>query len=679
MKKTFLLLCISLVCSTSLLAQRWTVGSDERSIRWIPGNDLPHEDNIEMTGEQTSVILRWGVDENKAWHDNRALVFPLLRKIPNDTHGSLVFQVNTDIPSMLILDGYAMQAEEVKEVRIDGTVNVRSLWRPGHFKLGIAGRNQSEQLVEMKRSIYPSTTLPIVYERYELKNNSSWKRIELQIPEFSQAFKTEAEKGVTGSYIIQSDIIGAGRYSLGLNESIVFYVTYQGYREGETALKPDMEAEYRARREFADRTIAENLILETPDNVINTEFHFAKIRASESIIRTKGGLMHAPGGEVFYAALWANDQAEYVNPFFPYLGYKTGNEQGMDSYLQFARFMNDEYEPIPSSIISEGDDIWNGVGDRGDAAMIANGASRFALAGGNRENAEKLWPLIEWCLEFCRLKKTEDGVIASDSDELEGRFPVGKTNLATSTLYYDALNSAVYLGRALGKPASQTKAYEKQAKEMAASIEKFFGRELEGYCTYRYSEANDKFRAWMCMPLVMGINERAESTVQAMLSPKLYSEHGFLTEEGDGTYWDRSTLYALRGFYSAGFADTATPILHDYSVKRLTGGHVPYPIEAWPEGSGSMRHLSAESGLYCRIMIEGMFGIRPTGLDSFEMKPSLPSSWERAALRHIRAFGSDFDIEVIRNGEKYNVVVAPHEGKAKSYTVKHGAVIKVKL
>ena len=35
--------------------------------------------------------------------------------------------------------------------------------------------------------------------------------------------------------------------------------------------------------------------------------------------------MHGPGGESYYAAIWANDQAEYINPYFPYTGYEYGN------------------------------------------------------------------------------------------------------------------------------------------------------------------------------------------------------------------------------------------------------------------------------------------------------------------------------------------------------------------
>lgn len=29
-----------------------------------------------------------------------------------------------------------------------------------------------------------------------------------------------------------------------------------------------------------------------------------------------------------------------------------------------------------------------------------NGASRYALSKGDKAEAEKLWPLIEWCLEY---------------------------------------------------------------------------------------------------------------------------------------------------------------------------------------------------------------------------------------------------------------------------------------
>lgn len=83
--------------------------------------------------------------------------------------------------------------------------------------------------------------------------------------------------------------------------------------------------------------------------------------------------------------------------------------------------------------------------------MIAYGASRYLLARASREEAEQLWPLVTWCLEYCNHKLNKEGVVASDTDELENRFPSGDANLCTSSLYYDALISASCLARELGK------------------------------------------------------------------------------------------------------------------------------------------------------------------------------------------------------------------------------------
>ena len=244
---------------------------------------------------------------------------------------------------------------------------------------------------------------------------------------------------------------------------------------------------------------------------------------------------------------------------------------------------------------------------------------------------------------------TTEGVVCSDSDELEGRFPSGDANLCTSCLYYDALNSAVYLGRELGLPSGRIELYARQARKLRKDIGRYFGADVEGFRTYRYYDGNDVLRAWICIPLTVGIYDRAEGTADALFSPRLWTENGLLTEAGDKTYWDRSTLYALRGVFACGETDRALEYLRDYSRKRLLGDHVPYPIEAWPEGN--QRHLSAESGLYCRIFTEGLFGIRPTGFRSFELTPRLPAGWDRMALRHVRAFGSDFDVVVERDVE----------------------------
>ena len=94
--------------------------------------------------------------------------------------------------------------------------------------------------------------------------------------------------------------------------------------------------------------------------------------------------------------------------------------------------------------------------------------------------------------------------------------------------------------------------------------------------------------------------------------------------------------------------------------RRLLGEHVPYPVEAWPEGNQA--HLSAESALYCRVFTEGLFGIRPVSLRSFTCNPRLPQGWPAMSLRQVKAFGRTFDLEVTRAGG--DVVVKVHiDGK----------------
>ena len=642
-------------------APTWEINS-KGAIQWtVDKPQLPHYDHIEMSGEQIAFVLRWGVDADGELGLERSLVFPMLRTVPNNTHASLMHRFATDVVSMISVDGRSLNNEQTRLVEIDGMF--RSVC-------------SFDDDMELERVIFPSVDKPFMCERYVLKTNGGDKVV--YIPEFIQKVTTLAEKGVDGSYVIQASVQGAGTYKLEEGESLTFDVVFQAYRMSAAPLVADVDAEYAARRKFVEDDIDSALILNTPDPVINTMFRYAKIRASESICKTSGGYLHAPGGESYYAAIWANDQAEYVNPFFPFLGYAVGNESAINSFRHFARFMNDRWEPIPSSIIAEGKDIWNGAGDRGDAAMIAYGASRYALALSDMAAAGELWPLIRWCLEYCNRKLNEGGVVASDADELENRFESGDANLCTSSLYYDALLSAAYLAEELGMEAAVARNYRKQAASLRKSIDSYFAKEMYGFDTYQYYDGNDLLRSWICIPLTVGIMDRAEGTIDALFSEYLWHKDGLLTQQGTSTYWDRTTLYGLRGVYAAGASDLATEKLKYYSHRRLLGDHVPYAIEAWPEGS--QRHLSAESGLYCRVITEGLFGIRPVGFRSFEIKPSMPSDWNTMSLDCIKAFGSDFNVTVDRREDgKLEITVLPAGGKEKRYTVKPGQTTKINL
>jgi hypothetical protein len=446
--------------------------------------------------------------------------------------------------------------------------------------------------------------------------------VQVQVPAWSKQEKTASGKGQWGAYLIDEFLIGEGSYWLAPGQSLTYSLVRTARKEKDAPYFGYASAELLARQHFIQKC-SDHLVLETPDAYLNQLFRFSKIRATESIFSTRGGLMHGPGGyNKYLAAIWANDQAEYVNPFFPFLGNPAGNESAMNSFRHFARYINPEYKPIPSSIIAEGRSFWNGAGDRGDMAMIAYGAARFALASGNKAWSEELWPLIEWCLEYNDRQKMPSGVIASDTDELEGRFPAGEANLSTSSLYYDALRSAASLGRDLGKDPAQIDQYQKQARNLRQAIKDYFEAEVEGFETYQYYKGNDILRSWICIPLTVDIYDRLEGTIQALFSDRLWTKSGLLTKAGTTTVWDRSTLYALRGVMAGGAVDKGMEKLIAFSKNRLLGDHVPYVIEAYPEYNQS--HLSAESGLYCRIFTEGVFGIRPTGLNTFSCTPRLP-------------------------------------------------------
>lgn len=648
MKRFIVPIALCILCIAPLHAkQYWRISKDGNSITWQLKKGETHHDHIEMSGKSVSVVLRYGVNAEGEFELNKSMVWPMLRTVPNNTHGSLMRRLDWNPLDAVTANGRALQ-EQVKCITLNGTLEAVS-------DLQLGGKSK----MTLKRTFFPSAEHPALVEMYEFANVGETS-VTLELPHEHTVLHTDPEKGVKGSYAICMDTDKGGSVTLAPGQSFVYSATLAAYAEGEEKAAMSASAELARRKALVDEWTG-NLMLETPDPVINEMFAFSKIRALESIYETKGGPMHGPGGESYYAAIWANDQAEYINPYFPYTGYAYGNASALNSFRLFARYMNPDWKPIPSLIVAEGDSYWNGAGDRGDAAMIAYGAARYALARGSREEASRLWPLIEWCLEFCRRKINPEGVVASDSDELEGRFPAGNANLCTSSLYYDALLSAAYLADDLGKGKGVAKRYRDQARQLRKSIDTYFAAEVEGYDTYAYYKGNDVLRAWICIPLTVGIHERAEGTVDALFSPRLWTENGLLTQAGSETFWDRSTLYALRGVFMAGEREKALKFLKHYSSVRLLGEHVPYAVEAWPEGG--QRHLSAESALYGRIFTEGMFGICPTGLNAFSLQPQLPAEWDRMALRKVKAFNGSFDIEVVRLKEEQLRVTVWNEGK----------------
>jgi hypothetical protein len=340
----------------------------------------------------------------------------------------------------------------------------------------------------------------------------------------------------------------------------------------------------------------------------------------------------------------------------------------------------------------EGTIPYSAGGDRGDAAMYASGVARFALSTGDLEIAEELYHPLTWCLEYCLRRLNDAGVVQSDCDELENRFPAGDANLCTACLYYDGLRRASDLARDLSRYEDAVD-FDLQAVELAQAIEKHFGAVVEDFETYRYYDGNTTLRAWICLPLAFGVGTdlpdveyvphlttntaRIAGTLDALFSPLLWGPDGLATESGKPDFWDRSTLYALRGAFFAGDTERAFAHLSTYTRRRLLGEHVPYAVEANPEGGQA--HLSAESALYCRAIVEGMFGLVPTGLRSFKLTPRMPSAWNEMAIKQITAFGHVFDIAVARVGDGIHVRVTDGDQTYFEATAPIGSIFAISL
>jgi len=680
-KKAFLALILLIVRLTVYSQQttlpeqkdRWAIQPDG-SITWNINNPLPHADHIEMSGEKVSLWVGYRVDSAGITSITRKVVFPMFRMLPDDTRSHIAYAFQDNELPRIYIDNKLLKFE-ISQREQGGELAFVAKSINHHGIMRIMAETGKSNPVKIERALFPSVDKPMAIEKFIFTNTGN-KPVTVSMEKLYRAVTTDTLRSKSSPHTVVMKTVNEGSRVLQPGQSAVFAVCYFATDHPEQPLPIDPGAEEKERVKRIAK-IQSPLKLETPDSILNTAFAFAKIRATESIFKTKRGYLHGPGGLEYYAAIWANDQAEYVSPYFAFSGDSVGTMSAMNCYRLFAGYMNPEYNALPSSIVAEGDAIWKGAGDRGDQAMIAYGASRFALTYGKIDSAKALWPLISWCLEYCRRHINEQGVVESQSDELEGRFPSGKANLSTNCLYYDALVSAAMLAGQLQLPKKQVEDYKARAAAIKLNIEKYFGANVAGFDTYKYYETNNTLRAWICVPLAMGIYGRSKGTIAALFSPQLWTADGLATEAGKETFWDRSTLYALRGVLQAGATDQAMAFLHYYSRRRLLGEHVPYAVEAYPEGS--QRHLSAESGLYCRIFIEGLFGIRPTGFNSFNCTPRLPKSWKQMTLSNIHAFGTAFDLKIVRTkGEKIAVTITK-AGIAHTNTINDGETTNIKL
>lgn len=648
MKSTILLL--TLFASFIINAQEkdyWHINSNQ-GVSWnlLEEDRLPHEENIEMSGKRISAIIYYNINEDKEVSISRDIIFPQLRTYnkfwePDWKKYRAYFRrtiTDSHTPSLNI-ENKTLKPTKVDSISIHGN---------------IVFHHTPMNNLQVTRTLYPSMEDRFLVEEWKLTNLDN-QSLDIEI---ANVVSSQKEKGYKGLYAVEVFSNAENKVSLAPGNSYTFPVYYGATLNDESKTAFDFEKAKQQRQAFLT-TMSENLVLKTPDTVINQLFYFSKIRASESIFQSsKMGLLHSPGGGNYYLGIWANDQVEYSGPFFPYLGYSNGTEAAYNTYKWFLKNIPEDGSHIPYAFEVDGNFPMKHL-DRGDAAMIAYGTSHYALSTGDKKVAQELWPLIEWSLAFCHNHRNEQGAVLSESDEMEGRIETGTANLSTSSLYYGGLKYSIQLANSLGMK-DKAAVYQKRMHAMKKVINTYFAAQIEGVDTYKYFEENKFLRHWICLPLCMDITERKEGTLDALFN-KLWTENGILVElkpKEDNevqTFWDRATLYALRGAFKVGATNRGFQKLKDFSKKRLLGDHVPYVIEAYPENN--KKHLSAESALYCRIFTEGILGIEPLSFNTLKLKPSLPDHWDYLELKNAQIFGKKTDISIQRKNKKLLVEI----------------------
>ncbi len=584
---------------------RWFIAENKRRIASVDFDG--HKDDVEMSGEQVSGIVTYG-SENGEYHAEKRLIYPMFRLQPDVTQSS--YQLEDCVPSMEFGG-----AERFDRVEFDGVLSVFT--HVGDLKI--------------VHRFYPSVTLPVFYERVELYNGGK----EPYAPVWERYRKIDGRIACEG-WVYTECVSDVSQRKIMPKERLAVTFAYSARFANRPIPTEENSLEQRIAR-------VEELLCEcdltTGDDVVDTMFAFAKLRVGESIFRTRKGRVNSPGGTNYYAAVWCNDQCEYSTPWFAYTGDKNEYEAADNAMGWYEPYMNEEFEPIPSSVISEGTDYWNGRRDRGDASMYLYGNSRFFLERGELPD-ERRMKMLEWCAEYTLRQITEEGIVVSDTDELEYRLSSG-VNLATSSLAYGAFGYFATLLERAGR-SEDAKKFLLARKKIESGIEKYFGGEVSGYRTYHYHKGCDEIRAWNCLPAYMGITDRAKETADS-IDEKLWKEGSCRSTENENIMWDRSALYYIASLFRTDDKERAWKKLKEFSSTRLLGERVPYAVEAYPEFN--MRHLSAESGLFCRIITDGLLDIR-FDKEGFSLCPHLPEAVRKVTLNHIWCGGGYKDIEV---------------------------------
>lgn len=616
-----------LAAPESTAADFWVVDAAGQSIT----HDCSHKDPMVLCMQGRRVVVQVLLDPVKGFSYKSC--FYHVRPEVTRKSGKLLLESDPESDPKIQLDGKVIQPGVPSSAAFDGILTLTYPMTGG---------------VTLNRRIFPSMSKAAVLDEWQLRNTGD-EALKLSVLKSRTVITNPKFEGV----VFVRHCEGVNSVTLNPGEVVSFTTSLQSRLETDDDMTLDVAVERAARRAVAEAAWSGPGRLETPDPQLDAAFALQKFHVLECPMDTIKGLITHNGSLTYSPGIWANDPVEYSSPLFPFFGDPELNRASMNMYrIWLDHCRQNGIVPFPGSFESEALKLTQK--ERGDDAMVLYGVSKFLLFQGDRAAAEELWPLIEFSAASVLSHTTEDFIVASETDEMEDRYPTGDANLSTSALAYGGYQLAAKLARALDKPATVSADFDQRADTLREGIEAYFGAEVEGFETYRYYKDNTTLRGWILLPLAMDITKRQDATVAALLSDKLWPNRmqgaDILAESTRPTEWGRETYYALRVLFKAGRTEDALDLTKRVVKAQIFGSRGPYPDE-------DAIDMLCPGSLYPRVFTEGMFGIVPTGLNSFECTPWLPQSWPRMALRDLQAFGRLWDIIVERNGEHQKITV----------------------
>ncbi|MFD2147029.1 hypothetical protein [Mucilaginibacter antarcticus] len=234
---------------------------------------------MEMSGSLVSGIIRYKVGRNKQVQISRDIIFPQLRKYTKSNESMyrayLRNEYADEVLPTITVSQKKFEPGILDSIRINGKISFYFKERNG---------------IRLVRSFFPAMDSRCFVEKWSLINTGKTAQtLTIGATAFNQQ-----EEGWLGTYYRNIFSDAASNVTIMPGEKYDFGVYFTAQLNNEAAPATQLPALEHNRNLFLD-SLANNLVVNSPNKVINTLFYFSKIRAAESIFKSRLGLVYSPG------------------------------------------------------------------------------------------------------------------------------------------------------------------------------------------------------------------------------------------------------------------------------------------------------------------------------------------------------------------------------------------------